>query len=172
MRSIAAYVLIIFILFSSCNKDEPSPVNESIIKEGTIQCYTDGVLWETTFTEASYIDQKLTVVGHIYSSIHEQEETLWLLMWGNQSSEYHYSVDFKNEMQFARDISRLAPVGDWDHYGSNHCLNQFNGEVIITELDTLNNTISGKFSGKLYQNNCDKELSLTKGVFHKLKLLN
>jgi hypothetical protein len=159
MRSITAYVIIIiFILFSSCKKetDEFIPTDEPILKEGTIQCCFDGVLWETTFTEAFYSDEHgLTIAGNIYTGNYVQDEKLWLHMWGNQDVKNHYLVDFKNKMAFARDITDTS----WDYYDTSECYDNYEGELIITELDTINHTISGKFSGNLYQPNCKTDVS-------------
>jgi hypothetical protein len=168
MKSLTAFSLIaIIILIGGCKRVHYDPTP----REGTLRCLIDSVSWESTFTEAHYMNHILTIVGNIYKANNEEKDKLWILMWGQQDGKNHYSFNYKNQIQFARDMITTPTVGSWDYYDSSECEDQYFGEVTITELDTINQLISGKFSGTLFRPlNCQKKVVIREGIFYKLKI--
>ncbi|PZR13473.1 MAG: hypothetical protein DI539_19390 [Flavobacterium psychrophilum] len=138
------------------NGGNPSEVN------GTLKMKVDGVQWiADKIATASIENGTLTITG-----LDNGGKSLHIELADNGAANYslnQQTVDYAT----VTDTKEANPVAYATDGGQN--ANDAGGEVIVTNIDQTNKTISGTFSFKVYRDADSKQLVITEGSFENLK---
>lgn len=154
MKKSAISCLLMFVLIISfgCKKDDPASSTPGLSVK------IDGTTWTGQVNTGVYdAQQNITLVSGANSTLTEQ---LQLVFVGNSVGTYNFKADdmvsfgafaYMNTIDMYTTISATTPVG----------------QIVVTEYDKTNHTLSGTFHFEAY-NFEDQKKVFTDGVFTKL----
>jgi hypothetical protein len=154
MKKSAISCLLLFVLLFSfgCKKDDP------ITTKPGLSVKIDGTTWTGQVNTGIYdAQQNLTLISGSNSTLTEQ---LQLVFIGNSTGTYNFNA---NDMVTAGAFAYMNTV---DMYTSIAATTPV-GQIIVTEYDKTNHTLSGTFHFEAY-NFEDQKKVFSEGVFTKL----
>jgi hypothetical protein len=152
-KSVISYLVLFILIFSfGCKKDDSTTTTPGLSVK------IDGTTWTGQVNTWTYVaQQNITLISASNSTLTEQ---LQVAFSGHTTGTYNFTAnDLVSYGQFAymtnldmySTISSTTPVG----------------QIVVTEYDTINQTISGTFHFEAY-NFDDQKKVFTDGVFTKL----
>jgi hypothetical protein len=127
-----------------------------------VQGLKDNVVWRSTlFTAVQATDGSLTIEAY------RKNEILTLKTSGTSVQTYPLGVDLSNT------VNLVEKIGDTKTIFSTG-INSGDGQIVITELDVINHTITGEFKFNAKNESLDPlnepNVSFEKGIFYKVPL--
>lgn len=158
MRKICQFFLFLsFLLLNSCQ------IEEGTLPENFLTCDVNGVFWDSLFANAEISENNGTFVISIEAS-NVDLQTIYISLQGTSVVRF---FDLNSSGVSEVVYSPAGTVFNPGNLESSNCFPAI-GEVIITEHDEVNKTISGEFRARV----CDlvgaNEVSITNGSFNKI----
>lgn len=156
MRNTQMLFRVLFVLFTTsilicCSKDSDNDSNS--VAPGSMSCTLDNDTWTTDDVGATIIQGRINVSG-----VHPDESNIVVSVNGDQ--EGTYIPDFQNHA-----VSYNVTLnGSTTVYTSQVASNNTTAEIVISEINTSEQTISGTFQSKV-ANNSSQELEIMDGQF-------
>lgn len=152
MRSIVCTLFTFIIFLSSCRE------KENFAARGIVAFKMNNETWVSSFVRASCADGKFTLSAfNEYPAGNSQEE--FSIIAGRPDSDLHYTFNTVNHFRFTRIVNSAREVS----FDSNECLSD--GELTITEIDTVARTVSGVFRGWIREKGSKDTVWIEKGNF-------
>ncbi len=154
MKKSAISCLLLFVLLLSfgCKKDDP------ITAKPGLSVKIDGTTWTGQVNAGIYVvQQNLTIITGANTNLTEQ---LQLVFIGNSTGTYNFTA---NDMVSSGAFAYMTTVDMYTTIAATIPI----GQIVVTEYDKTNHTLSGTFHFEAY-NFEDQKKVFTEGVFTKL----
>ncbi len=141
--------------FNGCSDDDGDGIPDAL--SAKLTCNIDGQAWTSLFRATVISDSKITITATT-GITQETGELLVITVFGTEQGTYQLA---SGEVECAAVYKKTATASSDDAYVA------ANGNVTITEIDTVNKRISGTFNFTVTR--ITETFSISNGVFQGLK---